>query len=503
MKLSAFITAMSNFSVQYNFQSIAIALLVMSVSVCSSTPANCLIGIQSSWVYGTSTAISFIGAITGQLSMGYLGDVIGRNKALKFTNALAAISALLSGIASQGNPTSIYGIIIVFRFFLGVGCGGVFPLAATKASEDSGRDLGQEIDPLASSWAFFWQMPGLLAPWLLGYILASANLNPETQWRLLLSLGCIPSSIAMVGLIIEERINNASLLTNSSSSSEKTKGNSSPHVFEALKVKKYRHYMIACGLTWFLFDIVVYGVGLIGAKILDVISKSTNVSSSSSIQLVASQQMVAMVLGIPATLIAIYMMPFMGLKWLQFFSFLFMAAWLLIFACVLNPFIEQNNTTALFAIFCIVGFSYQSGVNITTYSLPAALYPKDIRSSLNGIASAIGKAGAVVGGFSLLPIAQASGSYTTVLAIGCVVSVLGAIVTFYFVDDVQITDSTKTALTEARQNSLAGIESVRLSLQLPMQSMQKMSERMSETSFGRTMSFTVFNERNGNETMIP
>lgn len=119
--VSSFITAVSNFSVQYNFSSISIALIIMSVSECTSTDDNCRQGIQDSWVQSTATATVFVGAIAGQLSMGYAGDIIGRNKALLLTLALASLSALLSAIISFGSPTIVYSLIIASRFMLGVG----------------------------------------------------------------------------------------------------------------------------------------------------------------------------------------------------------------------------------------------------------------------------------------------------------------------------------------------------------------------------------------------
>lgn len=70
-------------------QAIAIALLVMSAHVCTSDDTNCRKGDQAAWVHGVASATVFIGAIAGQLSMGYLGDIIGRTKALFFTLLLA------------------------------------------------------------------------------------------------------------------------------------------------------------------------------------------------------------------------------------------------------------------------------------------------------------------------------------------------------------------------------------------------------------------------------
>jgi hypothetical protein len=58
--ISSIITATSNFSVQYNFQSISIALLVMSASECTSNDDSCKSGEQAEWVTGTATATGTI-----------------------------------------------------------------------------------------------------------------------------------------------------------------------------------------------------------------------------------------------------------------------------------------------------------------------------------------------------------------------------------------------------------------------------------------------------------
>jgi hypothetical protein len=58
-----------NFSVQYNFQAISVALIVMASTVCTTDDGSCKDGDQSSWVTSTATATVFIGAITGQLSV--------------------------------------------------------------------------------------------------------------------------------------------------------------------------------------------------------------------------------------------------------------------------------------------------------------------------------------------------------------------------------------------------------------------------------------------------
>ena len=95
--------------------------------------------------------------------MGYAGDVLGRNKAMTLTLSLVCISALLSAILPFGPPTTVYTVIIVSRFIMGIGLGGVYPLSATKAAEDGGDSHGH-VSAASASYAFFWQTPGAMVP---------------------------------------------------------------------------------------------------------------------------------------------------------------------------------------------------------------------------------------------------------------------------------------------------------------------------------------------------
>jgi len=55
-RLSALITAIGNFSVQYNFQAIGIALYVMALNECTLDDVQCAQGNQVSWVSSNSRA---------------------------------------------------------------------------------------------------------------------------------------------------------------------------------------------------------------------------------------------------------------------------------------------------------------------------------------------------------------------------------------------------------------------------------------------------------------
>jgi hypothetical protein len=83
--ISTVITAVTNFAAQYNYQSIAPALLIMSTAVCCATDDSCRKGDQATWVAGSSTGGIFVGSIVGQLYMGFLGDHFSRSMALSWT----------------------------------------------------------------------------------------------------------------------------------------------------------------------------------------------------------------------------------------------------------------------------------------------------------------------------------------------------------------------------------------------------------------------------------
>ena len=148
--LSTLITTIGNFSVQYNFQCISVALIAMSQSQCTADDDACRDGEQDDWVQSTASATVFEGAIIGQLSMGYVGDAFGRSLAMTLTLSLVSLGAVCSAAIPFGSATAVYSIIIVSRFILGVGVGGVYPLAATKAAEDSNseEELAKAINEL-------------------------------------------------------------------------------------------------------------------------------------------------------------------------------------------------------------------------------------------------------------------------------------------------------------------------------------------------------------------
>ncbi len=423
--ISKLITSISNFSVQYNFQAIAVALLVMSATVCTTDDEECKDGKQAAWVHGTASATIFIGAILGQLTMGYLGDVIGRNQALFFTLCLASFGALASAILPMGDATTIYVVIIISRFVLGIGVGGVYPLSATKAAEDSSTGGGKP-NAVESAKSFFWQSPGAMTPWFVAYCLTYSNSSAETKWRLILGLGALPALLVVCGSMYESHLD--SLVT---SRVVKAKENSIP-LTESLSAPENIKKLIASGGGWFIYDVAYYGVNLFAGEILNAMDgDDDNVSADVNIREVCWKEIIAAGMGIPACLLTIWLMDSWGIKKLQVIGFILIAIGFGVMAACFVPL--RDYPDYLFTIYCFLLFFLSFGPNATTFVLSSQIYPKAIRATFNGISAAMGKLGAAVGAYMFGPMAEVT-SISTVMVICAVISFIGAIVSYFYID---------------------------------------------------------------------
>lgn len=130
---NAIISAVSNLSTAYNLVVINIVHVLIQNQYCGGNHCETETEI-------VSTA-SLVGAIIGQLTFGYVGDWLGRSRALQLTMAFSVLGALCSAAAIPINsdPASIFLFLSAARFVLGLGVGGVYPLSATIAAESANK----------------------------------------------------------------------------------------------------------------------------------------------------------------------------------------------------------------------------------------------------------------------------------------------------------------------------------------------------------------------------
>ncbi|CAM9723398.1 unnamed protein product, partial [Ectocarpus fasciculatus] len=385
------------------------------------------------WVSSTLTATVFAGSILGQLTMGFAGDILGRDWAMIFTLSIAALSAIGSAVLPMGDPTTVYTILLTCRFLLGIGVGGVYPLSATKAAEDAAYEGGKSNNRSAAR-SFFWQAPGSMVPWLLALVVVPTSMSSATEWRFLLGIGALPVAIAISLCFYELHLHKKKALTPPIEESKNVVAKpAGPSVFTLLGDWDMIQKLIGTGGAWFIFDVCYYGVGLFGGQILASLKTTDDddITSHQSIVLISWQQAVALGCGIPAYLTSNYCIKRWGMKHTQMAGFVITAVCFVVMAVSFYP-LEKQSPELLYFFYCMLLFSLCFGPNVTTYVLPASVYDKDVRATMNGVSAALGKLGAVVGAYFFGAVASMVG-YPAVMVLCSFLSLVGAVITYYYI----------------------------------------------------------------------
>ena len=123
-------------------------------------------------------------AFIGAFVFGRFADVIGRKRVYWIVAAIMIAGALGSALSPS------YWMLIAFRFVLGFGVGGDYPVSAVMVSEYANRkDRGKLV-----GMVFGTQALGLIVGPLIALALLGAGTSNDTAWRVLLALGAVPAA---------------------------------------------------------------------------------------------------------------------------------------------------------------------------------------------------------------------------------------------------------------------------------------------------------------------
>ncbi len=295
----------------------------------------------SAEVTSTVVSCSLIGAITGQLTFGYVGDAIGRRKGMILTLLLSIFGALASAILPWGEDT-IYPILGVCRFILGLGVGGVYPLSATTAVESSHDE--QKNSKIVAAVFSFQGIGQLLAP-LLAYVLLFVHTNHGYGWRILVAAGALP------GLIVLKQAFEATETCNYRSGRQLGDLNRSiPELIKRDPSLLYR--LIGSSVGWFLFDITFYG----NVIFTPIILQDTFGLDSYHLKDVALDSLFVSAIALPGYITTVFVVGRMDFRSIQIMGFTCMAV---LFA-VLGLFYEQllEHTILLLSLYAMT-FSFR------------------------------------------------------------------------------------------------------------------------------------------------
>jgi MFS family permease len=406
--------------------------------------------LKSQW-HLSPTEVSLVGsmallaAFVGAFVFGRIADVFGRRRVYGLEAAIMVVGALGSAFA----PGLI--ALIVFRFVIGVGIVGDYPVSAVLTSEYSNtQDRGKLV-----GLVFSMQALGLILGPLVGIALLASHVSPALTWRLMLGLGALPAAAVIYArrrlpesprfqVEVQGRHEEAAAqlatysggaLSSVASSSfsenlppgsqppppptpaaSRPKAPSRPGLMTLLRDRRLLLTLVGTAGCWFLFDYAYYGNSISTPVILGMVAPHavllTKLEWTMGIFAVAA---------LPGYILATATMDRIGHRRLQLIGFGVMA--LAFLAIGLVPGIAAAAGPFL-AVYGISYFFSEFGPNTTTFVLPAELFPVSLRSTGHGISAGVAKVGAFIGVF-VFPLLTATLGLRGTLVVTAVLAVAG------------------------------------------------------------------------------
>lgn len=358
-------------------------------------------GVVTTNEHTTLNSIGFAGTIVGMLTFGYVTDKFGRKFGMMMATGIMILFSFLSACA-QGAHNSTHGllvVLIVFRFFLGIGIGAEYPCGGVAASEQS--EEGQIAKHSQNRWyclatnttVNFGFVIGAFVPLVLWWIFGDKHL--DTVWRGSLGFGILPAFIVFLWR-----------LRMTEPKRYKEDGMRYASIPYGLVIRRYWPGLAAISLTWFLFDFVSYPFGLFGSTILNSVSPE-----GASFGTVLGWNVVINLFNLPGTILGAFAADYIGPKRTLCWGLGIQAVFGFVLAGT-YPMLKNHvaGFAIMYGIFLSFGvFSSGSG----TVIFAAKTGPTAVRGHYYGTAAAIGKVGALIGTQAFPRIVNAFGGSTS------------------------------------------------------------------------------------------
>ena len=411
--------------------------------------------------------VAFCGTLSGQLFFGWLGDKMGRKRVYGMTLMLMVICSVASGLSFGGHPSSVVATLCFFRFWLGFGIGGDYPLSATIMSEYANKKTrGAFIAAVFAMQGF-----GILAGGVVAIIVSSAfdakfpapsyqenpaaSTVPEADyvWRIIVIFGAFPALLtyywrmkmpetarytALVAKNAKQAAADMSKVLQVELESEQDKideGKSKNDfgLFSRGFLRRHGLHLLGTTSTWFLLDIAFYSQNLFQKDIFTAIGWLPPAKTMNAIEevyrIARAQTLIALCSTVPGYWFTVALIDVMGRFVIQLMGFFFMTVFMFAIAIPYKHWTLESNRIGFVVMYSLTFFFANFGPNATTFVVPAEIFPARLRSTCHGISAASGKAGAIIGAFGFQYAEKAIGVKKTLIILG-VVNALGMFFTF-------------------------------------------------------------------------
>ncbi|KAJ7039634.1 major facilitator superfamily domain-containing protein [Mycena alexandri] len=369
----------------------------------------------------------FAGTILGMLTFGWISDRVGRKFGMMSAAGMVAFFSALSA-ASSGANHSLHGLLamlIVCRFFLGIGIGAEYPTGSVACSEQTeGKAIAKNAQhrwfALATNCMIdlAWCVAAFV-PLLMFWICGPNHLR--AAWRLSLGLGFFP---AIAVFAWRWNMEEPELYKNSSMRAVKI-----PYM---LVLRKYGVRLAAISFTWFLYDFIVYPFGIYSSTVIDTIT-----GGDTSLTTVFGWNVVINLFYMPGTIGGAFIVDYLGPKYTMILGLLLQA----LFGFIMSGLYSTlKNHIAAFAVMYGIFLCFgELGPGNNLGLLASKSSPTAVRGQFYGVAAAVGKVGAFVGTYAFPPMIEAftkispDKGNTGPFWIGSGLAILSALITFFFI----------------------------------------------------------------------
>jgi MFS family permease len=412
---AAFTAAMGFFTDAYDLFIIGVALVLIKEQWHLSA-------VQTSFLGGATLLATLVGALV----FGRVADLVGRTRVYGLVAGLMAFGAFATALA----PSYIW--LVAFRFVLGIGIGGDYPVSAVMASEYANR----QRRGLLVSLVFSSQAAGLIIGPVVALALLASGVNHEVAWRLMLGLGALPAlSVLYLRIKTPESPRYAAQVQGRESEARASMEKYTQGVVRAvagaggsgrtslrtfLTNRKSLLLILGTAGSWFLLDYVYYGNTISAPVILRGVAPGASLLQSTAWTL-----MLFALFAVPGYACAVLNVDRVGHRRLQWIGFLAMAVCFALIGFI------PGLTHVIVPFLLIYGISYfftEFGPNVTTFLIPTEVFGVGERTTGHGIAAGVGKLGAFLGVF-LFPVLSSALGLGGVLILCSGVGVGGALLT--------------------------------------------------------------------------
>ncbi|GJJ70117.1 MFS transporter, PHS family, inorganic phosphate transporter [Entomortierella parvispora] len=396
---------------------------------------------------GALKGMASFGTLVGQLVFGYLGDAVGRQKIYGLELMIIILGTLCCAMSgSDAKGSSVIQYLTFWRFVLGFGIGGDYPMSATVTSEWASAGRRGQLMSIIFSMQGIGNMMASIVTMIVLACFKSAIISDvdylDIVWRICIGVGCIPAASTVYlrltmpespryAMDVEHDVEKANLgvaratgLTvegdHSASAAEVLANRTAIEASRAQRshnrdfVQYFSHWsnakvLIGTSVTWFFLDIAFYGISLNQSYVLNAMGFVGNGTVYDDLWKTTIGNLIVSLLGfVPGYWFTVFLIERMGRKRIQFMGFAMLTILFLILSLAFHQL--QKIVPLFVAIFTLAQFFFNFGPNTTTFVVPGEVFPTRVRATAHGISAASGKLGAILATFLFNKVVEIGGA---------------------------------------------------------------------------------------------